>query len=300
VFHYPLLPVGLMNIYYAVIAFLVVVAGVATAASYCLLKRQRGRSPESADNANAEGGAGWWGELKGELADSEVAFTLAFTVLFLANVLGAFSGSLMWLLSMPAVLILLPAVKFFLSKSKDGALSRSDKCNYLLSAIILGSVAVPVGVDAYFMNQPTPATTYYQDASGGYHDSIQRNPLVGKVIESRKADGVVEYQWGEQSTQGNNIVMPNTGNTVDALRRVEVVEDLSSGEAPYVVRKIDIGEHVGVSARTTLCPVQDNVNTLFCSRSHDKLDAGKASAVSVIHVPSGERDKYVTSSPAGS
>ncbi len=297
--HYPLLPTGFLNLYYAVIAFLVAVAGVATVASYLLCRRQN-RKPENTSGADIEGGIGWWGELKGELADSEVAFTLAFTVLFLTSILGAFSGSLMWLLPLPAGLILLPVVKFFLLKSKDGLLSRSDKCNYLLSAIILGSVAVPVGVDAYFMNQPTPATTYYQDASGGYHDSVQRNLLVGKVIESRKDDGAIEYQWGEQSTQGGNIVMPNAGNTVDALRRVEIVEDLSPGEAPYVVRKIDVGEHLGVSARTTLCTVQDNVNTLFCSRSHNELDAGKASAVSVIHVPSGERDKYVTSSPAGS
>lgn len=283
-----------MNIYYAVIAFLVVVAGVCAFASYLLRKRQK-RKPENTSNADVESSIGWWDELKGELADSEAAFALAFTVLFLTSILGAFSGSLMWLVPIPVVFILRPVVKFFLSKSKDGLLPRSDKCNYLLSAIILGSVAVPVGVDAYFMNQPTPATTYYQDASGGYHDSVQRNPLVGKVIESRKADGVVEYQWGEQSTQGNNIVMPNAGNSVDALRRVEIVEDLKPGEAPYVVRKIDVGEHLGVSARTTLCAVQDNVNTLFCSRSHDGLDAGKASAVSVIHVPSGERDKYVTS-----
>ena len=283
-----------MNIYYAVIAFLVVVAGVGAFASYLLRRRQK-RKPENTSNADVESSIGWWDELKGELADSEAAFAMAFTALFLTSILGAFSGSLMWLVPIPVVLILLPAVKFFLLKSKDGLLPRSDKCNYLLSAIILGSVAVPVGVDAYFMNQPTPATTYYQDASGGYHDSIQRNPLVGKVIESRKADGVVEYQWGEQSTQGNNIVMPNAGNSVDALRRVEIVEDLTPGEAPYVVRKIDIGQHLGVSAHTTLCPVQDNVNTLFCSRSHDELDAGKANAVSVIHVPSGERDKYVTS-----
>lgn len=297
--HYPLLSVGLLNIYYAVIAFLVVVAGVGAFASYLLRRRQK-RKPENTSNADVESSIGWWGELKGELADSEAAFALAFTVLFLTSILGAFSGSLMWLVPIPVVFILLPVVKFFLLKSKDGVLSRSDKCNYLLSAIILGSVAVPVGVDAYFMNQPTPATTYYQDASGGYHNSVQRNLLAARVIESRKDNGVVEYQWGEQGTQGGNVVMPNSGNTVDALRRVEIVEDLKPGEAPYVVRKIDVGEHVGVSARTTLCPVQDNVNTLFCSHSHDELDAGKASAVSVIHVPSGERDKYVTSSPAGS
>lgn len=255
--HYPLLPVGFLNIYYAVIAFLVVVAGVGAFASYLLRRRQK-RKPENTSNADVESSIGWWGELKGELADSEAAFALAFTVLFLTSILGAFSGSLMWLVPIPVVFILLPVVKFFLLKSKDGLLSRSDKCNYLLSAIILGSVAVPVGVDAYFMNQPTPATTYYQDASGSYHDSVQRNLLAGRVIESRKDNGVVEYQWGEQSTQGGNVVMPNAGNTVDALRRVEIVEDLSPGEAPYVVRKIDIGEHFGVSARTTLCPVQDN------------------------------------------
>ena len=60
--------------------------------------------------------------------------------------------------------------------------------------------------------------------------SAQRNILAGRVVESRKADGLVEYQWGEISARDGNVILPNTGNSKDSQKRVEIAEDLPAGE----------------------------------------------------------------------
>lgn len=297
--HYLSLPEWVLATLYVIFALLLLFAGVTTLVSYLTLRRRR-RSTETTHEGGeiqAVGGRKVFTELTG----IEVAWATTIVVLLAVTLLALMTGSV--LLMSPIIILcpLLVILRCLPLKSKEGGLSASEKLDYLWSAAVLLSAAIPVGVGAYFVYHPQPSATYYQDASGGYHESIQRNPLVGKVVESRKKDGLTEYQWGEISTWGGEVVLPHTGDNNDAQNRVEISEDLPAGEVPYVVRKINIANPVGVPENLRLCLAgQDDVKSSFCHANHENVVKKNVSVISVIHIPAGERDKYVTSFSADS
>ena len=294
--HYFSLPVWALAEVYIIIALLALVTGGSILSSYLALKRLR-RSPAEATTEDNEAQAAGWLMAIAEGANVGVMWVISFGAVLLVTILGMVSGSFLLMSSLFLLLILLTALMFYPLKNTDGGLSASEKFDYLSGVAVLLAITIPAGIDAYFVYTPQPPVAYYQDASGGYHDSAQHNMLAGKVVESQKEDGLTEYQWGELSMRGGNVVLPNTGNNEDTLKRVEVVEDLSPGEAPYVVRKIDIVKPVGMSTNMRLCiDGRDDAKSSSCAPHHESVDKRNVSVVSVIHIPAGERDKYVTSS----
>lgn len=298
-FHYLSLPVWVLTTLYVILALLLLFMGVNTLVSYLALRRRR-RSAETIPEGGEVQAVGWR-KVVAKVTDIEAVGDAGIVALLTVTLLGIVTRSL---LLMSPILIMVPLVgilMFLPLKSKEGGLSASEKFGYLWSVTVLLSISIPVGIDAYFVYHPQPSVTYYQDASGGYHESAQHNILAGQVVESRKEDGLVEYQWGEISARGGNIILPNTGNSKDTQRRVEIAEDLAPGEAPYVVRRIDIAKPVGVPESLRLCLAgQDDVKSSLCHASHEAVDKKNVTVVSVIHVPAGERGKYITSSPVDS
>lgn len=294
--HYFSLPIWALTAVYIIIALLALVTGNSILSSYLTLKRQKRSSTEG----NKVQAVGWLMAIA-EVANVEVMWVISFGAVLLVTILGMVTGSLLLMSSLFLLLILLTALMVYPLKNTDGGLSASEKFDYLSGVAVLLAITIPAGVDAYFVYTHQPPVAYYQDASGGYHDSAQRNMLAGKVVESRKEDGLIEYQWGELSVRGGNVVLPNTGSNKDALNRVEVVEDLSPGEAPYVVRRIDIAKPAGVSVNRRLCLAgRDDAKSSSCTSHHESVDKRNVSVVSSIHIPAGERDKYVTSFSADS
>lgn len=294
--HYFSLPLWALTAVYIVIALLVLATGGSTLASYFALKYQRRHSTEPTTEGNKMQLVGWRKVIP-EVTGVEVMWAISFGAVLVVTILGIVTGSLLLMSSLFLLFILLTALMVYPLKNTDGGLSSSEKFDYLSAVAVLLAIAIPAGVDAYFVYTPQPPVAYYQDASDGYHESAQRNMLAGRVVESGKEDGLIEYQWGELSARGGNVVLPNTGNNEDALKRVEVVEDLSPGEAPYVVRKIDIVKPVGMSTNMRLCiDGRDDAKSSSCTPHHESVDKRNVSVVSIIHIPVGERDKYVTSS----
>lgn len=299
-FHYLSPPAWVLATLYIIIVLIVLFIGVATLTSYLMLRRQRRNSAEIIPGGGEIQAAGWR-KAVARVTDIEAVEGAGIVALLTVTLLGIVTGSL---LLMSPILIMVPLVgilMFLPLKSKEGGLSASEKFGYLSIVALLLSIAVPAGVDAYFVYNSHSSVTYYQDASGGYHESAQRNILAGRVVESRKADGLVEYQWGEISASGGNVILPNTGNSKDTQRRVEIAEDLAPGEAPYVVRRIDIAKPVGVPESLRLCLAgQDDVKSSSCHANHEEAGKKNVTVVSIIHVPAGERGKYITSSPVDS
>lgn len=294
--HYFSLPIWALTAVYIIIALLALVTGNSILSSYLTLKRQKRSSTEG----NKVQAVGWLMAIA-EVANVEVMWAISFGAVLLVTILGMVTGSLLLMSSLFLLLILLTALMVYPLKNTDGGLSASEKFDYLSGVAALLAITIPAGVDAYFVYNPQPPATYYQDASGGYHDSAQHNMLAGKVVESRKEDGLIEYQWGELSVRGGNVVLPNAGSNKDALNRVEVVEDLSPGEAPYVVRRIDNAKPAGVPVNRRLCLAgRDDAKSSSCTSHHESVDKRNVSVVSSIHIPAGERDKYVTSFSADS
>lgn len=290
--HHFSLPTWALTTLYAIIALITLLAGLSALISYFTLKRRRRRSTEG-DKAQAVG----WRKVITEFIDTRALGATCLAAILVVVISGALTDSILLMSSLFLLLIMLTILMFYPLKDTEGGLSASEKFNYLSDVAILLAVAIPVGVDAYFVYNPQPPATYYQDASGGYHESAQHNMLTGKVVESHKEDGLIEYQWGELSVRGGNVVLPNTGNNKDALKRVEVVEDLKPGEAPYVVRKIDIAKPAGVPVNRRLCLAgRDDAKSSSCTSHHESVGKRNVSVVSSIHIPAGERDKYVTSS----
>lgn len=255
--HYLSLPTWALTALYVIIALTALLAGLSTLISYLTLKRRRRRSTEP----NTEGDkvqAARWREVITKFIDVRALWVANLAAILVVVASGVLAGSMLLMSSLFLLLIMLTILMFCPLKDTEGGLSASEKFDYLSNVAILLAVAIPVGVDAYFVYNPQPPATYYQDASGGYHESAQHNMLAGKVVESRKEDGLIEYQWGELSVRGGNVVLPNTGSNKDALNRVEVVEDLNSDEAPYVVRKIDIAKRINLDYITYIrrlrCP----------------------------------------------
>ena len=208
----------------------------------------------------------------------------------LVAVIGFLAGSLL-LLAGPVVLaaIVCFALRGHLRKDKP----LTVKAAYLVNITFIACIAIPAGVDAYtvFATQDR-VVTRYQDASNNYHTSEQRNALVGQVHETHSGNGATKYQWGEVSPYGGNIIVPMAEDGSDSRRRVDIVEDLSSGESPYVVHEVTVERFIGVGDDAQLCTARNISSKNDCGSKW--FNAQEQGAVITIHVPTGERDKYIT------
>lgn len=172
------------------------------------------------------------------------------------------------------------------------------KAAYLVNIVFIACLAVPVGMDAYFVTSTSEdrVAVRYQDASGNYHDSVQRNALVGQVSEVRKDDGQVEYQWGEASTYGRDVVIPMSSDSKDSRSRVEIVDDLQAGEAPYVVREVTVERFIGTRDDAPLCLGLDVQLRKSPDCTLGTINAKVQGIRNVIHIPAGSYTQHVKAS----
>ena len=263
----------MLTLSYVVVAVFVVVLifGVsATFIEYRRLKRRGSGGDVGRDELKAV--AGHWGAC----------------LLFagFVGIEGALIDSLSFVLPLFLMLLVCLFLYVWLRKRDFKAGVITVKVAYLVSVVLIACIAVPVGVDAYVVVSTSEdrIVVRYQDASGNYYDSVQRNALVGLVQELRKDDGRVEYQWGELSTYGGNIVAPMSGYSKDSRSRVEVVDDLLTGEAPYVVRD------------APLCLGQDVQLRKSPDCTLGTINAKVHSTRNIIHIPAGSYTQYVKAS----
>ena len=275
----------ILTLSYVVVALFVVVLifGVsATFVKYHRLKRRGSGSNVGRDELKAV--VGHWG----------VCLLFA----GLEGIAGALIDSLSFILPLFLMLLVCLFLYVWLRKKdfKTGIIT--VKAAYLVNIAFIACLAVPVGVDAYVVVSTSEdrIVVRYQDASGNYHDSVQRNALVGLVQELRKDDGRVEYQWGELSTYGGNIVAPMSGYSKDSRSRVEVVDDLQAGESPYVVREVTVERFVGAHDDAPLCLAQDVQLRKSPDCTFKDINAKVQATRSVIHIPAGSYTQHVKAS----
>lgn len=216
----------------------------------------------------------------------------------LVGIAGALLDSLSFILPLFLMLLVCLFLYVWLRKKdfKTGVIT--VKAAYVVNIVFIACIAVPVGVDAYFVASTSEGrvAVRYQDTSGNYHDSVQRNALVGQVSEVRKDDGQVEYQWGEATTYGGDVVVPVSSDRKDSHSRVEIVDDLQAGEAPYVVREVTIERHVGTRDDAPLCLGRDAQLRKSPDCTLGTINAKVQGIRNVIHIPRGQYDRWVTRS----
>lgn len=216
----------------------------------------------------------------------------------LVGIAGALLDSLSFILPLFLMLLVCLFLYVWLRKKdfKTGVIT--VKAAYVVNIVFIACIAVPVGVDAYFVASTSEGrvAVRYQDTSGNYHDSVQRNALVGQVSEVRKDDGQVVYQWGEATTYGGDVVVPVSSDRKDSHSRVEIVDDLQAGEAPYVVREVTIERHVGTRDDAPLCLGRDAQLRKSPDCTLGTINAKVQGIRNVIHIPRGQYDRWVTHS----
>lgn len=274
-----------LTLSYVVVALFVVVLifGVsATFIKYHRLKRSGSGGVVGRDELKAV--AGHWG----------VCLLFA----GLVGIVGALMDSLSFVLPLFLMLLVCLFLYVWLRKRDFKAGVITVKAAYLVNIVLIVCIAVPVGVDAYVVVSTSHdrVVVRYQDASGNYHDSVQRNALVGQVREVRKDEGQVEYQWGEASIHGGNAVIPISSDSKDSRSRVEIVDDLQAGEAPYVVREVTIERFVGTRDDAPLCLGLDVQLRKSPDCTLGTINAKFHGTRSIIHIPAGSYTQYVKAS----
>lgn len=216
----------------------------------------------------------------------------------LVGIAGALMDSLSFILPLFLMLLVCMFLYVWLRKKdfKTGVIT--VKAAYLVNIVLIACIAVPVGVDAYVVASTSRdrVAVRYQDASGNYHNSVQRNTLVGQVREVRKDDSQVEYQWGESSTYGGDVTVPVSSDRKDSHSRVEIVDDLQAGEAPYVVREVTIERFVGTRDDAPLCLGLDVQLRKSPDCTLGTINAKVQGIRNVIHIPAGSYTQYVKAS----
>lgn len=216
----------------------------------------------------------------------------------LVGIAGALMDSLSFILPLFLMLLVFLFLYVWLRKNdfKTGVIT--VKAAYAINMVLIACIAVPVGVDAYFVASTSEGrvAVRYQDVSGNYHGSVQRNALVGQVREVRKDDGLVEYQWGELSTYGGDVIVPVSSDRKDSHSRVEIVDDLQAGEAPYVVREVTVERFVGIDDDAPLCLGRDAQLRKSPDCTLGTINAKVQGIRNVIHIPAGSYTQYVKAS----
>lgn len=135
---------------------------------------------------------------------------------------------------------------------------------------------------------------YYKDSKGDIQREEVKRSIVGQILQNRYANDETVF-WDERNTEGK--VVSASANKSDALgyvyNPVTFVEDLNPGDTPYVVAKVEYKLDKGVDPGDYPCATN---KTDACKSS--KLNATIVSEETTIHLPKGERNKYVKEQPS--
>lgn len=208
------------------------------------------------------------------------------------------------------IALVLSAIWLFLSvKLGESAVKR--KWNpwlvHLIGTPILVAVIGALALSVTLTQDPTPkhgysfsgdvpgeSVTLYMDANGGAHREELKRPIIGQILQNHYANDETVF-WDERN--GESKVVSASANKSDALGRVynpvTFIEDLNPGDTPYAVAKVEYKLDKGVDPSEYPCATN---KTDACKSS--KLNATIVSEGTTIHLPKGERNKYVKEQPS--
>jgi hypothetical protein len=208
------------------------------------------------------------------------------------------------------IALVLSAIWLFLSvKLGESAVER--KWNpwlvHLIGTPILVAVIGALALSVTLTQDPTPkhgysfsgdvpgeSVTLYMDANGGAHREELKRPIIGQILQNHYANDETVF-WDERN--GESKVVSASANKSDALGRVynpvTFIEDLNPGDTPYAVAKVEYKLDKGVDPSEYPCATN---KTDACKSS--KLNATIVSEGTTIHLPKGERNKYVKEQPS--
>lgn len=206
--------------------------------------------------------------------------------------------------------LVLGAIWCFLSiKLGESAIKR--KWNpwlvHLIGTPVFVAVVGALALSVTLTQDPTPkhgysspekvageSVTLYMDVDGKVHREELKRPIVGQILQNHYANDETVF-WDERNTEGK--VVSASANKSDALgyvyNPVTFVEDLNPGDTPYAVAKVEYKLDKGVDPSEYPCATH---KTDACKSS--KLNATIVSEETTIHLPKGERNKYVKELPA--
>lgn len=192
------------------------------------------------------------------------------TVILLPNPLVAFIPLLL-------VIIFFKATNYF-SETRN---KKPDTTFLFIASLIL--TLAPLGYSAYLVNTGEHSKTYYLDSARNPSPDEQRNKLVTKISERDNGDHK-EYKWVESSPLG---VVETWGEAGTFKSTIVIVEDLQAGEEPYTTHTITLAAYGDVDSKQ-LCPLDKSL-----VKGCEALNAQYESSSTTIHLPKGEREKYV-------
>ena len=103
----------------------------------------------------------------------------------------------------------------------------------------------------------------------------------------------MEYQWGEASAYGGDVVVPTSSDSKDTRSQVEIIDDLQASEAPHVVRDVTVERFVGAHDDVPLCLGQDVQMRKSPDCTFGNINAKVQATRNVIHIPAGSYTQYV-------
>lgn len=192
------------------------------------------------------------------------------TVILLPNPLVAFIPLLL-------VIIFFKATNYF-SETRN----KKPNTTFLFITSLILTLA-PLGYSAYLVNTGEHSKTYYLDSARNPSPDEQRNKLVTKISERDNGDHK-EYKWVESSPQG---VVETWGEAGTFKSTIVIVEDLQAGEEPYTTHTVTLAAYGDVDSKQ-LCPLDKSL-----VKGCEALNAQYESSSTTIHLPKGEREKYV-------
>ena len=177
---------------------------------------------------------------------------------------------------------------------------------HLIGAPIFVAVIGALALSVTLTQDPTPrhgysspekvageSVTLYMDVDGKVHREELKRPIVGQILQNRYANDETVF-WDERNSESK--VVSASANKSDALgyvyNPVTFVEDLNPGDTPYVVSKVEYKLDKGVDSGEYPCATH---KTDACKSR--KLNATIVSEETTIHLPKGERNKYVKELP---
>lgn len=162
------------------------------------------------------------------------------------------------------------------------ARNKKPNTTFLFISCLILTLA-PLGYSAYLVNTGEHSKTYYLDSARNPSSDEQRNKLVTKISERDSSNGK-EYKWVESSPQG---VVETWGEAGTFKSTIVIVEDLQAGEEPYTTHTITLAAYGDVDSKQ-LCPLDKSL-----VKGCEVLNAQYESSSTTIHLPKGERNKYV-------
>ena len=182
-----------------------------------------------------------------------------------------------------AFIPLLLVIVFFKAISYFSEARNKKPNTTFLFIVSLILVLAPLGYSAYLVNTGEHSKTYYLDSARNPSSDEQRNKLVTKISERDSGNGK-EYKWVESSPQG---VVETWGEAGTFKSTTVIVEDLQEGEEPYTTHTITLTAYGDVDSKQ-LCPLDKSL-----VKGCEVPNAQYESSLTTIHLPKGEREKYV-------